>query len=233
MFGWSIGMGAVLAIGLMSQFVFSFRGGAKSTRPDHLQMLVPSAFEGWLVQDLPIGPSEFASQAAWEELRYDEFIHRSYKRGSVEFSVYVAYWGRGSMPARIVASHTPDRCFTLNGMNCAELRHRVPLSSEKGVTRSVEWRRFRVPMQKDIHVMYWHVVEGVQYDYGGTFNAIPNPLSWIKDVFAQAAHGSGEQYFLRVTSSSDFAEIQSSDGFRKIVDALCNIGGPDADRGER
>src|SRR4051812_8877665 len=82
--------------------------------------MVPREIDGWNVSDEPIGPTEAASASALKTLNLDDYAYRSFHRGGHFFTVYAAYWAAGRMPTRLVASHTPDRCWTENGMRCVE-----------------------------------------------------------------------------------------------------------------
>jgi hypothetical protein len=194
-------------------------------RPPHLVQSVPNAVPGWTCRDLPLGPSEFLASEVEKVLNYDEVINRDYGRGPVHFGVYVAYWGPGKMPTRLVASHTPDRCWTENGMHCLEMKFQVPLSFEGAYLQPAEWRVFEPPAGgSPIYVLYWHLVDGRIYDYGRRFNSIPDPVRWWKDAVQQAVLGSREQYFIRLTSTVPFERLWGDPGFVEVLRGLRTLG---------
>ena len=84
-------------------------------RGPHLANLIATSVPGWLSRELPLGPNEFVAGEVEKTLNYDEVFYREYTRGEENFAVYTAYWGAGKMPTRLVASHTPDRCWTGRG----------------------------------------------------------------------------------------------------------------------
>jgi len=73
-------------------------------------------------------------------------------------------------------------------------------------------------------VLYWHLVEGRIYDYGGRFNAVPSPTLWIKDAVQQALLGSREQYFIRITSAEPLENLRNDPGFAEILRGLKRLG---------
>ena len=134
---------------------------------------------GWASRDLPLGPSEFLSSEVEKVLNYDEVINREYQRGSDRFGVYVAYWSAGKMPVQLVASHTPDRCWTENGWRCLDMRFKQRGFFAGMDVAPAEWRLFEPPLGgAPTYVLYWHLVDGETYDYGERFNAVPDPVRW-------------------------------------------------------
>jgi hypothetical protein len=200
--------------------------------------------EGWAVSDEPLGLTEAATESALNLLNLDDFVYRRYQRGSVYFTIYVAHWVSGKMPTRLVAIHTPDRCWTENGMQCVELRFSQTYLVRDRKLLPAEWRVF-VPRQDldeekgwgrsstaamqgssgpRVHVVYWHLVAGKLYDYGRRFNAVPDPWRWWKDTLEQAAYGSQEQFFIRVASETPIELLFSDPGFQRVLESVANLG---------
>jgi hypothetical protein len=102
-------------------------------RGPHLAAAVPASLPGWTAREVPLGANEFLSSEAEKVLNYDEVVNREFSRGAETFSVYVAYWGAGKMPTRLVASHTPDRCWTENGWKCVAMKFKQAEVFEAGV----------------------------------------------------------------------------------------------------
>ena len=216
--------GGVLLVAVALQGLSLFRETPRPRGP-HLALSVPPELPGWKVQDVPLGKNEFMSGAVEKVLNYDEFVSREYSRGGENFGVYVAYWGPGKMPTRLVASHTPDRCWTENGMRCLEMKFKQPVTFEGRTLQPAEWRRFEPPQGgAPIYVLYWHLVEGRAYDYGDRFNDVPDPFLWWKDAAQQAVLGSREQYFIRLTSSAPLENLWNDPGFMEVLRGLGRLG---------
>lgn len=203
-------------------------GGARQTgepRSAHLASQLSPSPEGWTMRDVPLGENEFIENEVEKILNFDDVVNREYRRGRTTFGVYAAYWGPGKMPTRLVASHTPDRCWTENGWKCLDMKFKVTQSIGGETMKPTEWRLFQPPSGGDpTHVLYWHLVEGRIYDYGERFNAVPHPLLWWKDAIQQAMLGSREQYFVRITSNVPFDTLWSEPGFIRVVRQLEPMG---------
>ena len=211
-------------------FAFAVQGTgafreAAAARPAHLAAAIAAVIPGWTGREVPLGPNEFVAGAVEQTLNYDEVLNREYTRAEESFGVYVAYWGPGKMPTRFVASHTPDRCWTENGLRCVEMKFKAPVAVEGAPLHPVEWRRFEAARgQRPIYVLYWHLVEGRLYDYGDRFNAVPSPWLWIKDAVQQVLLGSREQYFIRLTSGEPLENLWEDPGFAEILRSLGQLG---------
>jgi hypothetical protein len=200
-------------------------GATPKPRSAHLAITVPLEPTGWNGREVPLGPSEFIAGEVEKVLNYDEVLNREYTRGGENFGVYVAYWGAGKMPTRLVASHTPDRCWTENGWRCLDMRFKQSENFEGRALQPAEWRLFEPPLGgKPTYVLYWHLVEGRTYDYGERFNNVPSPLLWWKDAVQQALLGSREQYFIRLTSSEPLENLWSDPGFAEVLRGLAKLG---------
>jgi hypothetical protein len=203
-------------------------GGMRETprpHPPHLENSVPSSLSGWSARDVPLGANEFMNNEVEKILNYDEVVNREYRRGSTSFGVYVAYWGPGKMPTRLVASHTPDRCWTENGWRCLDMKFKQTHKIDGEPLQPAEWRSFEPASgAKPTNVLYWHLVEGKVYDYGERFNAVPDPVLWWKDAVQQALLGSREQYFIRLTSTEPLENLWSDPGFAEVVRGLGRLG---------
>lgn len=188
----------------------------------HLRQGIPDILDGWSVRDELLGASEAVSASALKTLNLDEYVYRSYTKGTIRFTIYAAYWAPGRMPTRLVASHTPDRCWTENGMRCTDMKFKWAIKARDRPMLPAEWRRFVAPEGDISQVIYWHLVENELYDYGERFNAVPHPWLWWKDTLAQALQGSREQHFFRITTNITFEELRREEGFET---ALVGIGG--------
>lgn len=221
-----LGVGsAVLAGAILLQLWLRPSAELGPARPIAMREIVPSQVSGWLVQDESLGATEAVSAAAVKILNLDDYAYRRFQRGGKSFTIYAAYWAPGRMPARAVASHTPDRCWTENGMRCIDMRFRVPLMLGSRALLPAECRSFVAAAgEKPTHVAYWHTVEGRLYDYGARFNAVPSPWLWWKDTLAQAAYGSREQLFVRIASDTPLEELWNDPGFQAVMTRVADLG---------
>ncbi|MGA3007490.1 MAG: hypothetical protein ABSE59_06325 [Opitutaceae bacterium] len=215
----------VLGVAVGIQNVHFFHETPKSHDP-HLAEVIPLAIPGgWTGTDVPLGATEFLSNEVEKVLNYDSVLYREFNRGGESFGVYVAYWGAGKMPTRLVASHTPDRCWTENGSRCIAMKFKQPESFDGVALQPAEWRVFEPPQGgSPIYVLYWHLVDGHLYDYGDRFNKVPSPVLWWKDAVQQAVLGSREQYFIRLTGNEPLENLWNDPGFDAILRGLERLG---------
>jgi hypothetical protein len=186
---------------------------------------IPAEVSGWSSRDVPLASTEFLSGEAEKVLNYDGMVNREFTRGETTFGVYIAYWGPGKMPVQLVASHTPDRCWTESGWTCIEMRFRQAEVFDATALKPAEWRLFEPPDGgRPTYVLYWHLVGGRLYDYGQRFNAIPSPILWWKGVLQQVLVGSDEQVFIRLTSSVPPESLWSDPGLSKVIRSLVRLG---------
>ena len=198
---------------------------ARTSRPPHLERAIPSDAPGWSGRDVPLGANEFLSSEAEKVLNFDEVVNREFTRGGEKFGVYVAYWSAGKMPTQVVASHTPDRCWTENGWHCTAMRFRQDRNFDGAPLQPAEWRTFEPPEGgPPTYVLYWHLVGGQAQDFGSRFSEIPDPVRWWEGVVRQAVSGQGEQYFIRVTASEPLEELWRDPGFAAVFRSLVRLG---------
>lgn len=223
---WSLAVPAAVLAGAVIGQGFRLAGSA-TPHPEgtRLSEVVKVTLPGWHTQDMALGPNEFLSSEAEKVLNFDDVVNREFSRGSTHFGVYAAYWSPGKMPVQLVASHTPDRCWTENGFKCVSMKFRQSIPFEGGRLQPAEWRLFDPPAGgAPVFVLYWHLIGGRTYDYGSRFNAVPDPLLWWKGAVEQALRGSREQYFIRITSNEPIDELWKEPGFAQVVHALARIG---------
>lgn len=223
---WSVLVPAVvLAAAVAVQGVHVFRQDHQKSLPPRLAGTLPVEIPGWTSHDLPLGANEYLRNEAEKVLNFDDVAYREFSHGEESFAVYVAYWGAGKMPTRMVASHTPDRCWTENGWHCVAMKFKQPEAVDGRALQPAEWREFEPPAGgKPTYVLYWHLVEGHLYDYGNRFNAVPDPVRWWKDAVQQAVFGSREQYFIRITSDVPMEALWQDPGFTRVLQGLAQLG---------
>lgn len=199
----------------------------ETPRPRNLRLsqAVPATIPGWEGRDVPLGPNEFVAGEVEKVLNFDQVLYREFRHSGKTFGVYVAYWGPGKMPTRFVASHTPDRCWTENGWHCLEMKFRQKEAVDGAPLQPAEWRLFEPPEGgRPTYVLYWHLVDGRVYDYGDRFNAVPDPMRWLKDAVQQVFLGSREQLFIRLTSNEPLEQLLADPGVAEVLRSLEGLG---------
>jgi hypothetical protein len=223
---WICGLLAVVltaAFGL--QFFYLLRETPQPKQRERLKVLVPTEAGEWRSHEEPLGATETINEAVLKTLNLDDYVYRRFTSGARNFTVYAAYWAAGRMPTRLVASHTPDRCWTENGMRCVAMRFHEVLRVGGKPLLPTEYREFVVPaVGRSTYVAYWHTVEGKLYDYGGRFNAIPDPWLWWKDAVQQAMLGSREQLFVRIASETPLEELWADKDFQALMAKVADLG---------
>lgn len=219
----TIAAAAALVVAVGAQWLY--RPGPREDGPlPDLAKTLAVEVPGWVAQDLPIGKTEFLTQAAEKTLQYDSYFYRGYRRGDEEFTVFVTYWRSGKHPPQMVAQHTPDRCWTMNGAVCEEARFNVPETVEGHALGPAQWRKFRNPDGSITYVMFWHRVGDRFFDYGNKTADMLNPVTFWKEQANYLLGGNTEQYFFRVTFNVPPDEIWSDRGFQQAMDGMLKFG---------
>lgn len=175
---------------------------------------------GWTSRPLAFGATEAASGHAVAVLNFDRYVYRHYERGAAEFQVYAAHWSSGRMPPQLVASHTPDQCWTALGWTCEAVdRVEVPGDRSKRL-RPAQARTFVATDGTRIHVLYWHVVGGEDYFAFSRFNQVPDVLTWISSAWVHILGKKPTQYFVRLTSPRMFQELADDEGWQELLSRL-------------
>lgn len=199
------------------------------TRTDRLDKIVPDQTAGWTVKTLPVAESEEARSATESILRYDDVVYRSYRRGSVEVQLYVAYWKPGSVPYGQAGVHTPDTCWVNAGWTIQDkVNSRVMECGDQRLKPS-EWRRFAVKHQA-VHVLFWHLVGGRVHTYdqygwrngfAGILDRVPN---LFRDIRRYGFNLAQEQVFVRVSSNTPFDQLMVDPAFVELMRQLQPLG---------
>jgi hypothetical protein len=189
----------------------------------HLKKALPVEVHDWEVEERELGETEAVRAATDKQLRFDDHVFRVYSKGRISFDVYVAYWAPGKMPVQLVASHTPDRCWTENGWRCIDMQFSVPLHERGLDLKPAQVRSFELD-RRIRNVIYWHLVEGEPYEYGQRFNDTPHLGKWLAGFWEGLWQGQPEQYFIRLSSPLPFKELWREPVFLEVVDSLSEIG---------
>ncbi len=215
--------GVVLAIAGALQFRGAFESRATAASPA-LHGLLSVPVQGWAVRDLPIGDTELVKEVSANTLRYDDYCFREYRRGETVFTVYVAYWAPGKHPPQMIAQHVPDRCWTMNGMICEEMRFNVPAAIGGKTLWPAQWRKFREPSGDVVYTMFWHMVGDRPYDFGERFYDMPGPVTYWSEAIRFAVGAQPEQHFFRITSNVSPEQIWNEPGFQQAVHGFLQLG---------
>jgi len=220
---WIIALALVLLAGVALQFRGEFSADLAYPRPDLRAALIVSP-EGWTVKDLPLGETEVLRSAAEKTLRYDDYIFRRYTRGAVEFTVYVAYWSPGKHPPQMIAQHTPDMCWTLNGMTCEETRFNVRKFLGGIELWPGQWRKFATPARQTVYTIFWHLVGSRPFDYGEQFYSVPHPVTYWFEALQFAVGAKRPQLFFRITSNVPPEQFWDDVGVQQALRGFVTLG---------
>ena len=124
-------LSAALLLGWATAMPLLIRMEAQEAVIPDLKAIFTKPTPSWETTDLPIGETESVKLAAEQNLRYDRYFFRSFRKGSIEFTIYVAYWLPEKQPPHLITQHVNDRCWTMNRMICDKTRFEVPTSIGK------------------------------------------------------------------------------------------------------
>lgn len=184
---------------------------------------IPDRIPGWEVEDLPLGPTESVTEQSLDILNLDDFVHREYKRGNARFSLYVAYWGPGKMPVRLVNQHTPDRCWTENGWSCTDRRFNVEKSVGDRELHPAQWGAYAIRDFSN-ESYFWHIVGGEAYWLAGdSMNRRTSVKSVLIDVANFTSRQQPDQFFVRLVSTQSLDDLWELDGFDTLMNSLADL----------
>jgi len=214
--GW-IAIVATLGVACVAQFFHTDAPSVVASKSGQLEKMLPGSGDGWQATDEPLGPTESLRTATAQILNYDDFVNRRYRSNGREFSVYVAHWARGRMPTRLVALHTPDRCWIENGWKCTQSAFNITALPGRGLPPAQE-RWFIPPNGSDrIYVWFWLTTDGIPYDFGNRTNSVPSPLRYLWQIARENFEVDGEQVFVRVNSPQPLASFANDPGFERVM----------------
>ena len=181
----------------------------------------PRDVAGWHGEDQALGDTEAQVGKVRKILNYDEAMMRVYRKGGQEFSVYVAYWRAGKMPAREIAFHVPDQCWVSVGWKQRAADYHYQREFEGRRLAPAQYREFDDPNGRQ-YVLYWHILNGraIIYSTDGT----PSQLTTLHALFRHGFSHKGEQYFIRIASRSALDELWNDEGFQEIMELVAPLG---------
>ena len=186
-----------------------------------LAAYLPTDVAGWHGEDRPLAGTESLADAVRSTLDYDEAILRCYQKGPREFTVYIAYWQPGKTASRDVAFHIPDKCWVSVGWKRTAADYDFRRTLDGRSLAPAQYREFEEPGELQ-HVIYWHIFNGrtIIYNPDGS----PSDLSMITDLLRRGLRQKGEQYFIRIASSTPLDELWTDPGFRRVLEAVAPLG---------
>lgn len=213
----------VLGLGIALQIHNPFKVEVSDGRGVHLEQYIPTEVSGWRAVPREVGDTERLRSVVERTLRYDDVTYWQFADGERFFEVYAAYWGDGKMPTQMVASHTPDRCWTENGWRILQRQSNIVNELDGVPILPAQWRRFSINDHIQ-YVYFWHLVGGTPYDYGERIHSRPGVFQWVRDAIRYHLSGAAEQYFIRINSNLPFDELWEDAGFREVVAGLMRLG---------
>lgn len=207
----------LLGVGISVLSKLRERGGARNEK---LLSLLPTAVAGWDVTDMPIASSVEMQKAVNELLNYDQAVFREYRRGNSAFTVYAAYWKPRRFHPRLISIHTPDICWAGNGWTVLKADYNYNLNLAKGPAWHAQSRVFQASGQL-MNVLYWHILDGRLSGYAEGPNSSSRS---IFDTFGDdIRHGSGEQFFIRLSSPQPWSEWHGDPLFNQIINTFSPV----------
>lgn len=214
---------STLAMGVVMSITGKFEPPSTYVSPDLRKILYVKP-SGWEVQDIPLGNTEMLRQAVERTLRYDDYFFREYRSGNIDFSIYVAFWAPGKQPPQLIAQHTPDKCWTVNGWTCTEMRFNQQYEVGGVKLWPAQWRKFRSPAGEDIYTVFWHIIGDRQYDYGERFYETSDAVTYAMEALRFFVGSKHEQFFIRVSSNVPPEKIWGEAGFQEVAEGLLKLG---------
>lgn len=220
--------GAVFAVPAFFLFVAIIvqawpRSGGNELAMSRLPFVAMVA-DDWHGTTLPLESTEALAASAADTLRFDDVLFRQIKTTLGTFTIYAAYWRPGKIPTQLVASHTPDRCWTESGWRCLSQEHSRTLIVGTTTLRPGEERIFEGPHHDIQHVIYWHLVGSSLYAYGDRFNNIPSVWLWWRDAVTYTFRSPPAQCFVRLASNVPFQVLSKDPAFQAVVERLAELG---------
>lgn len=211
-----------LSVGIQVAAYINETPVVENTNPP-LEKAIPESLPGWETTELDLGPTESVTEASERILNLDDFVHRRYSSPRGSFSVYVAYWGPGKMPIRLVSQHTPDRCWTENGWTCTDRRFNVQKFVGGEELQPAQWGEYAI-QEFENESYFWHVVNGeAKWFAGESMNTRTTVGSFVTDLRNFTFNKKPDQYFVRIVSQQSLDELWQLPGFQRVMADLADL----------
>ncbi len=207
----------LLLVAALSMVLYGTLRAPRESYAGNLRDFLPTAPTGWRMQEKPIADTPEMKKAVDEILNFDDGVFVDYiGPGEERLSVYMAHWRPGKMSHRLVAVHTPDVCWVLNGWQKTVSAPLAPFSIPRGdasadaakpsgthktktITVPTGQDRAFLVNQSTEYVWFWHLVGEESKNYNTGF--APPWYAALVDVFRKGFNQREEQFFIRISSS--------------------------------
>lgn len=218
---------ALLIVGVVLQTYVERKGmdDAGAGNQESPSSRLPEALAGYSTRDEPIASTQELKQAVGELLNFNFGLYRIYQRPGVRVSVYFAWWEKGRMSPRLVATHTPDVCWPVNGWARDRGAETGQQTAKKALKRAGfpegDFRVFRINGNQE-QVVFWHKVgtEFLSYKTGWA----PPWWAWLDELWRGGLNLREEQLFVRISSDKPFEDFWRTPEFRPLRQALLDLG---------
>ena len=217
LFAWLV---LVLVIAVVLQ-VLPGRDSVVIKRELQLADYFPREMAGWRGEDRPLAETQAQLTRVNKLLQFDEALLRVYRMAGQEFSVYVAYWKPGKMPAREIAFHVPDQCWVSVGWRERAADFHYQREFEGRRLAPAQYREFEAGNEVQ-HVLYWHILNGRAIVYSA--DGAHSQLTTLNALFHHGLSHKGEQYFIRIASAMPLDELWNDEGFQEIMELIAPLG---------
>lgn len=182
---------------------------------------LPVSMAGWHGVDQPLAETEALAGSVKNILNYDDTVYRIYRKNGAEFSVYISYWSPGKMPAREVAFHIPDKCWTAAGMKRTAADYAYQRTFDGKPLAPAQYREFEAT---NLHqkVIYWHIYDGKTIIYNP--DGSPSNFSLLTDLLRRGLNQRAEQFFIRISSPASFEDLWQETGFQEVLEHIAPLG---------
>jgi hypothetical protein len=168
-----------------------------------------------------LGETEETKNAVANILQFDDYFSRSYRSGSIEVTLYIAYWKPDKVPPRAVGVHTPDTCWVQNGWTRLSRAHAVPLADLESALKPAEFGTYSLRGHKQ-HVYFWHLVGGKPYSYNQ--EGLHSLTAGLSDMANFGLKQRQEQLFIRLAANVPFADLAKNPGYQQLLSTLGKLG---------
>ena len=218
-------LGFALIILIFAVFIAIYtamRTGSKAAYAGLLDTL-PVAQAPWTQHDMEVANTELMKKSVGELLNYDKTIFREYRNGDKVLQLYVAYWRPHKFDPRLIAIHVPDVCWVGNGWHMSNPDYDYPVMLQGNQKAWPAQYRFFTMEDNSQHVLYWHVVDGQLSGYAQGPSGSPIGSSFARLWDGISGKGSGEQFFIRLSSPQPWDEWKDEPLFKAIVGAFAPV----------
>ncbi len=194
----------------------------RAHNPGCLAEVLPRDVGEWSSQDASVAETEEGKRKTIEQLSYDQAVVRIYEHSGVKIAVYAAYWGGGGISPRMVASHTPDSCWVLEGW---VRKQAVEYSRTLNDGLMVVPARYRVFEKHGNvqHVLYWHFVDRKLFYYKEP-GELPPWWAVFYDITRFRIGENAEQLVLRISSNVPIEQVWLADPVQFVIRSLRHLG---------